>query len=530
MKKKPFVIFQIKSDGKTQDAKIYTEDLRKLLNNAKISKDVDKIELQLEYAEGTFKIPITILEIRKLIKQSELLLELVPRRLAEYLVDVTQKFAVSPKTKIIGRDNEIEKTWFYLSQGKRNNVFLVGQPDVGKTTIANEIVRQISTNECPKEFYNKRVILLKPETLLNIKSDKIFEHVVKSINNFLIKNKDKIVLYIDRAIYMKTDYTMIEVLNILIAKYNIPVIATASEEDFEDYFLNDPTISKYLNYVYVEEPELDEIEPMIKNHIIRLKKQYGISISKEMVKFGIFTSNLSDSVSVNPGNVINIFERAFLEAKRKEKDSVDKKSILSCYNTRLKEYNKISIEEKTSTAYHETGHYILAMNCEHKKDIKISCVSNLPMNWWSGVTMSYKDLAEYAVYSREYFIDHIAVCLGGIVAEKKFTDSDTVGASNDLEIANDTAREMVMSWGFSDNDSNRNRQYSYLDYYLMPESKKELIDQEVQKIIDEATKRATKVINENEKLLKIIAEKLLEEEVLTGEQLTRICNEYKNNK
>ena len=144
--------------------------------------------------------------------------------------------------------------------------------------------------------------------------------------------------------------------------------------------------------------------------------------------------------------------------------------------------------------------------------------------------MPYYNYEEYAVHSREYYIDDIAFALGGRIAERKFTGLNSTGATNDLQQANDLARAMIMSWGFSKEGRNINRQYSYKDYYLMPESKKELIDKEVQDIIDEATMKAEQIINENEELLKIIAEKLYKEEILTGEQLEAICKEYEEQK
>lgn len=532
MKKKSFVIFQIPiGEGKYESAKVYTEDLRALLNDSKLKKGIQDIEISLKYGDKLYSVPLKIADVRKIIKQSELFTEkFVPRYLSDYLVDYTQQISLKTNFAIKGRKHEIEKVWFYLSQPKRNNVFLVGEKDVGKTAIASEIARQISTAECPKEFYDTHVLMLKPEILLKIKSDYVFEQIVKQIIYFLVKNKKKVILFIDKAIYMKVDELLITLLYVCIKKFNIPVITTSSEENFEDYFLNDGSISKYVNYIYVEEPEIEEIQPMIMDHIRSLKKQYKIDISDEMINFGIFTSRLSDSVSANPGNVISIFERAFLEAKRKDKKEVDKKCILNCYRTRLKEYEKTPIEEKTATAYHETGHYILAVKSEHFKDIKISCVSNLPMNYWVGVTMPYHDLEKYAVHSKDYFIDEIAFSLGGRIAEKKFTNLNSIGASNDLESANVLAREMIMNFGLSEKDSNINRQYDLEYYYLMPEEKKKLIDAEIQEIIDIATKRAEKVINENEELLKIIAEKLLKEEVLTGEQLKVICDEYEKSK
>lgn len=532
MKKKSFVEFKIPvGEGKYENAKVYTEDLRTVLNNAKLKKGIQDIELNIEYGDKSYSVPLKISDVRKIIKQSELALNnFVPKSLSKYLVDYTRQMYLKPKLAIKGRDHEIEKAWFYLSQPKRNNVFLVGEKDVGKTAIASEIVRQISTAECPKEFYDTHVLVLKVEMLLKIKNEKVFEHVIKKIINFLVKNKGKVILFVDKALYMKADSLLITLLYACIKKYYIPIVTTSSVENFNEYFINDPSISKYVNYIYVEEPEIEEIKPMIMNHIRRLKKQYKIDISDEMINFGVFTSRLSDSVSANPGNVISIFEMAFLEAKRKDKEAVDKKSILNCYRTRLKEYEKTPIEEKTATAYHETGHYILAVKSEHFKDIKISCVSNLPMNYWAGVTMPYHDIEKYTVHSKDYFIDEIAFLLGGGIAEKKFTSLNSVGASNDLESANYLAREMVMSWGFSEDSSNLNRQYDPEYYYLIPESKKELIDKEIKEIIETATARAEKVIEENEGLLKFIAQKLLEEEVLSGEQLKSICDEYEAKK
>ena len=83
-----------------------------------------------------------------------------------------------------------------------------------------------------------------------------------------------------------------------------------------------------------------------------------------------------------------------------------------------------------------------------------------------------------------------------------------------------------MKWGFSDKDGNRNRSYNYEDYFLMSESKKELIDKEIQELVDAGMKRAEDIINENEGLLKVIAERLMVDEILTGEELEQICKEY----
>ena len=96
---------------------------------------------------------------------------LIPRFLSNYLMDYTSIIASTGALKAVGRDEELSKAWFYLSQYNKNNVFLVGDVDVGKTTVAEELIRQIVTGECTKKFYSKRVISLRIDELLEIKSD-----------------------------------------------------------------------------------------------------------------------------------------------------------------------------------------------------------------------------------------------------------------------------------------------------------------------------------------------------------------------
>lgn len=524
------IYFKIKVDEKIQEVRISAEELRNCIKEAKLKKDVEELSLQLVFDNKTVNVPMKMSDIKMLLKQSMLLTGLVPRSLEPYLQDLSQKLSQKPISPIVGREHELEKIWFYISQKNRNNVFIIGDTEVGKTAIAQEIARQVATDECPKEFYKKRVLLLRPEAFFKLKSDYAFESAVKKVVNFLVENRKSIVLYIDNALYMKTDEYLIMMLYACIKKYNIPMIATLSVEDYEQYFLADTNLAKYLNDVYIEEPEYKEIAPMLKSHIELFEKRYKIKISDEIVNFAIYTSELSEAPSLNPGKTISILEKAFLEARRKGKKEVDKKSILSCYNTYLKMYEKENEKSIEATSYHETGHYIVQIKSKNQNDMKIACVSILPMMDWMGVNIPYRDGQEFGIYSKEYFIDQIAIYIAGRIAEKKFTNTESAGASSDLQYANSYAKAIIMNWGFSDKEGNKNRSYTLEDYYLMPESKKELIDKEIQELIDAGTKRAQEIIDANEGLLKVIAERLVVDEILTGEQLEQICKEYEEQK
>ena len=522
--KKKDVVIWLNYEGRTIE--ISANELQQTIQKAKFKPDVEEICLRFNIKGEILDIPVKISDMRKAIKQAILVKKLVPNSLTEYLEDITQKLMMKPIMPIAKREHELEKVWFYISQKVRNNVFLTGEIDVGKTAIAHEIARQISTNECPKEFYEKRVLLLRPEKLLNIKSDRIYESTVRKLMNFLVENRKSIVLYIDNAFFMITDELLIMMLYACIKKYNIPMIATINSEYYDRYFFENTSISKYLNEVYVKEPEMENIKSMIESHLRLFENRYKVKCTEEAIKFGIYTACLSESPSSEPGNVISIFEKAFREARRKGKKEVDKECILSCYNTYLENYENTPEKEKRATSYHETGHYIVQVMCQHRSDVKISCVSILPMMWWAGVTMSYYDIKEYAIRSKEYFIDQIAMSLGGRIAEKRVINTNSTGASNDLEKVNAYAKAVVMRWGFSDKEGNKNRSYDYEDYFLMPESKKVLIDKEIQELIDAGMKRAEEIISKNEGLLKVIAERLLVEEILTGEELEQICKEY----
>ena len=527
--KKAFVRFVIKKENSEtvyRHIKIDTEELRKAIKN--LNEEEMCIIKEKQNNQTTFSIEMKISELKKYIKKAELKTNIVPRFISKYIIDITRKFSQKELAPIEGRTEELEKTWFYLSQKRRNNVFLVGGIDVGKTAIALEIVRQIATNECPKEFSYARVLMFRPEMLFEIQNDFIYMHLLNSILDFLIKNKKRVILYVDNGIYLKYSEDLNLFLQELI-KYNIPIISTISEENFEEYFLRDSAIAKYLNYVYVAEPELEEIEPMISRYIVKLKKQYKINISKDMLKFGIFTSVLSNSVSQNPGNVINIFDRAFLEAKRKGKVEIDKQSILNCYPAYLKLYNRITPREKMGIAYHEAGHYVVTIMCNNVKDQKIAFVSILPMMDFLGVNWTYKVPGVTLNYTMQYFLDYIAIFMAGRIAEKLITANESTGASNDLAQANEIAEDMILVYGFSENENSNwknNRSYVTTEYelknYLLHDELVCKIDNEIQHFIDKGTEIAEKIIDENKILVQAIAERLLEEEILTGEELSQI--------
>ena len=301
------IYFNVEVDGKMIALIISEEQLRQYIESLNIKDETQEIPLTFDINNKIIEKSYKFSEIKKSLKQAKLIsTQLVPDNLNGYIEDVTQKLCQKPIAPIVKREHELEKVWFYISQKKRNNVFITGDVDVGKTAIAQEIARRISTNECPKEFYEKRVLLLRTERLFKIKSDQAYERTVKKVMNFLVENRKNIVLYIDNALSMKTDELLIMMLYACIKKYHIPMIATINEEYYERYFVADKSIAKYLNEVYIMEPEKDELRSILAAHLKLFENRYKVKITEEIIKFGIYTASFSESPSAEPGNVINI--------------------------------------------------------------------------------------------------------------------------------------------------------------------------------------------------------------------------------
>ena len=269
---------------------------------------------------------------------------------------------------------------------------------------------------------------------------------------------------------------------------------------------------------------------MIETRVKQLQRQHKVKISKKTIDLAIATSWLADSVSVEPGNVLNVLSAAFSEAKRKGKKVVDKQCIISYYNTNNKLYGKVSLDEKRITAYHELGHYIILKKYQDFIGLKIKFVSILPMMDFLGINVWYNELGKKMTCEREYFEAIIASYLGGRVAEAKITNKFSSGASADLDYADSIAKEMIMIYGLSNNNENANRSYMLNYYYLtdslLTEKKKEEINSEIGEIMNECFKKAEEIINANLPLIKRLADELVEKQIMTDEELEAICKEY----
>jgi cell division protease FtsH len=188
----------------------------------------------------------------------------------------------------------------------------------------------------------------------------------------------------------------------------------------------------------------------------------------------------------------------------------------------------LSDNEKMITAFHEAGHTLVAKCLPHTDPVHK--VTILPRGQALGVTQQLPDDDRYH-YQRSYLISRLAVMLGGRVAEKLHFGETSTGSQNDLRQAMDLAEKMVCQWGMSERlgplSFPRGEEHPFLGRKLASEkvfSERTawIIDQEIEKLIDQAEKKATQSLEADLEFLKTLAEQLFDEETLDKARLEDI--------
>ncbi|MDA0189462.1 MAG: cell division protein FtsH, partial [Proteobacteria bacterium] len=185
-------------------------------------------------------------------------------------------------------------------------------------------------------------------------------------------------------------------------------------------------------------------------------------------------------------------------------------------------------EEKRNTAYHESGHAVVAKLVP--KSDPVHKVTIIPRGRALGVTMQLPEEDRYA-YDRTYLLSRIAVLFGGRIAEELFMDQMTTGASNDFERATQMARDMVTRYGMSDalgpmvygeNEGEVFLGRSVTTHKNVSEATMQKVDNEIRRIIDEQYALARRLLDENRDKVEAMTAALLEWETIDAEQIDDI--------
>jgi len=297
------------------------------------------------------------------------------------------------------------------------------------------------------------------------------------------------------------------------SNHNVIVMAATNRPDVLDSALLRP--GRFDRQVVVDIPDLNGRHDILKIHTKKIK------INSKSV-------NLLDIAKGTPGMVgadlANLVNEAALLASRKRKNSVDNEDFEDAKDKVIMGVQRksmiLSEDEKKITAYHESGHAVVAIFTPEADPVHK--VTIIPRGRALGVTMQLP-LDEKHGYSKKYITGRLAVMMGGRSAEEIIFNEITTGASNDIERATSIARKMVCEWGMSDklgpmSFGKKNEEIflgreiqSHRDY---SEKTAQAIDSEVVRIIKNAQKDSRKILEEKIDLLHLMASELLEHETI----------------
>ena len=232
-----------------------------------------------------------------------------------------------------------------------------------------------------------------------------------------------------------------------------------------------------------------------------------------------------DTAGFTGADLANILNESAIIATINNHDAITNKDIEDAVKKVTvgleKQSRVISDKDKKLTAYHEAGHAIVSSMLETQKGIKE--VSIIPRGVAGGYTMYKSDEDKYYI-SKTEMEEKLVALLGGRAAEKIVLNDISTGASNDIEVATNIAKDMITKYGMSETlgPISINTEQDPYELQLLGEKFGDAIGAEVKILLDKAYETAQKLIIINREKLDKVAGALLQKEVISAEEFQEL--------
>ena len=303
---------------------------------------------------------------------------------------------------------------------------------------------------------------------------------------------------------------------------NIIIIAATNRPDVLDPALLRP--GRFDRQVVIDLPDLKDREEILEVHAKKKPIEKNIKLKRIAERTPGFSG----------ADLANVLNEAAILAARQNKKIIEIPDLFEAIEKVMmgpeRKSRVITEEEKKITAYHEAGHALVAHFSPNADPVhKISIIAR---GQAGGYTLKLPSF-DKRMYSKNYFIDEIAVLLAGHLTEKKIFGEVTTGATSDLRRATNIAKRLITDYGMSEKlgprtfgekeemiflgrEIHEQRDYS--------EKIAELIDEEIAEFIKEGEKRAEEIINTRKEELEKIVRALLEKETIEKEEFEKIVS------
>jgi len=295
------------------------------------------------------------------------------------------------------------------------------------------------------------------------------------------------------------------------------VIAATNREDILDPALTRP--GRFDRRVYVSLPDVKGRLEILKVHAKKVKMANGVN----MMRLARGTPMFSGA------ELAAIINEAALMATMQNKDAIDMDDLEEARDKirygRSNKSRAIEEKERENTAFHEAGHAVVQVLLPNTDPLHK--VTIIPRGRALGATMSLPEKDRYG-YGQKWIHATMRVLCGGRIAEAKHSSDVGSGAAMDIEQATNLARAMILEWGMSERlgfvkYSPDNRNEALIENKPYSDETGKIIDEEIRRLIDEAFRDATKLINDNWDKVTAVAEALLKHETLDTDEVMKLC-------
>jgi cell division protease FtsH len=293
------------------------------------------------------------------------------------------------------------------------------------------------------------------------------------------------------------------------------VIAATNRPDVLDKALLRP--GRFDRQVMVSLPDIKGREQILQVHM--RKVPLHDDVRADLLARG--TPGLSGA------DLANLVNEAALYAARRNKQKVDMQDFEDAKDKIFMGPERRSMvmreEERRNTAYHESGHAVVAMSLP--KADPVHKVTIMPRGWALGLTWQLPEHDALSKY-KDKMLEELAILFGGRIAEEIFVGEMSTGASNDFERATKMARSMVTRYGMSDllgtmvyadGDAGFGVQNKTIS-----EATQQKVDGEIRRILDEQYAVARRILEEKREAVEVMAKALMEWETIDAEQVKDI--------
>ncbi len=288
--------------------------------------------------------------------------------------------------------------------------------------------------------------------------------------------------------------------------------ATNRIEDLDEALIRPGRFDKHIN---IGMPEFEDRKEILEIYMKDKEFEEGVT-SDSLAKM---------TIGFSGSGLFSFINEAAIIAVNKKHDKIYKEDLDDAYYKILmagnKKTNKDKKEEELELiAWHEAGHALIAKLYTTREVPKVSIIPST--SGAGGVTFILPE--KMGLYTKEDLLNDIRIKYGGRAAEYLLVKDEnkvTTGASNDIQIATKEIKDMISLYGMSE-------EYGMLNLKVLTKSYDELIIEEVKSVSKEVYREVLEKLKKHEELLKRIAERLIEKEVIEEPELDGIIEEYFN--